>query len=646
VHINYGKNEVGLMIRLMKNLTYWTKLVSINVGLITLTLSPVAQGADAVRKNKEHIQEFMKVTGLNDTKNMTVGEFYYRMQAWIPEEIKGEMSAWATLHKDDMMPSVNVQVVKDQLGQEQYRLLMQREGQSLALETTDSAIKIGSTKFTGKDYHNLKAFQAKLLNNEPYLKKLMQQEPRGAIYSKLRTLKLDEFSRLTHEQRAVYFFHIRRAIEEAQKVLGDLPEDVKTSFLFRNDKSIFITWLLGQMANAQNDDPELILPPPKVGGNGGPKPPVQAKKPRSAQRAPAKKSGTVRASNNQIPQVNDSCIVAGYKSTYGENKSCGGLQSGRKDFLNQIRASFSQTFKNAPQCSGSSYPCNPIVYGFSKSGSPHCINQDEIRNATSICNGRAPLNGKDDKKGRQDIVQSWVKASGNDTILKFDKDGRVDKSQYGLIEAQLKSLQDYIGDAVKFCDSPEGKRLGDKRSEQKNACEAIRVRAFAIDQFSVDPIAAASVNCADIPGSTELNGKCVCQPPMREYTTSEGKSCGTPPVAVREPPDDTSPARVKPKPKDDEECTGFFCGTNWVLPAGLLVGGGLLAWWLWPKDKKKVVTPTYVPPVCSGSACTEPPPPVVCPGHASCPPPPPPPPITNEGGTGESPVIVAPPGRR
>lgn len=561
----------------------------------TILMSPVAQGAAAMNQ-RERAQEFLKMAGYGGRKTPTIGEFYSRFREFYPISMRSKLDDWATMHADEPMPKVDIQEIKDTEGKPQLRVFFQRDGKSFSVSTGDGHVKINSFKVTAADAKNFARMMKKLEAAEPIFakSKASMQIPRVTKDTRF-VLTREKFARLTIQQKGAYFLMLRRAMNDAERILQNSPER-KTGFIDNGGFDVIARWMAGEPAFAA---------------------------------APS------------VPQPADRCIVAGYPSTYGDKKlSCGGIETGRADFVAKIDRDFSTVFSKAQRCSGGSFPCNPLVYGFDGGGAPYCISSTNMKYATRDCNKASPLNGKDDRVNRERIVQSWVKAMGKDTTLEFNEEGNLREDQYGIIKSQLDELSKYIGSAVGFCDSAEGQKLQTAREDQKSACTAIKERAFSLASYNVaPPVPPAPICDEQMLGSVMgPHGKCVCEAPKVARNGDDGTTmCAEPPPpAPPEPPveepaeDDTSGANTrpeKPAPKEEKDYTWL-----WILGgvAGLALLDCFVTNILLCKKKTQAQPPVYVPPV--------PPPFPPPPDDGPDEPVPPPPPPAGETGTGTPPI--------
>lgn len=578
----------------MERILHRLRWLAAELAVFSMVFFPLAQGQAAARTQAEKAREFIKMLGLTPNHKVTVGEFHSRFRQWYPQPFRIQMDRWAALHKDELMPTITASTVKDAGGFDQVRMLVSKDGEDATLTTGSDFMMVGGVKMASGDYWSLTSWLDNAVKTDKQFKKTADKA-KSMDFSKVSiAVSRAEFKRMTPEQRAEYFVRLREVQEDLAKILPS-PER-KTAQIESTAQDVVARWVMGLPAFAAGPD----------------------------------------------VKAGDSCIVAGYVSQYGENKSCGGMSTGRRDFLDQIRTQFSTTFKRAQACAPQSFPCNPLVYGFNESGGAHCVAAGDMKYATSKCNDAAPINTIDE---RRKIVQSWVKAQGKDDVLEFNEKGRVKEDQFSLIEKQLKDMNELVakGDAICAAENEKLKQI----DNQKSACENLHIRGFQLRTFGPAPLPAPPPAPVDdcnqkVLGSHLEEGKgCVCDPGLTAADAGDGKKKCAEPVPkpdkiVKADTEEDLPLPPLPEKKErtkkDEEC-GFFCKNTWVIP--LLVGVGVLGlmYFLFRGNNTTAQTPVYVPPV-SPPGTTTPVPPVS--------PPPPPPPPSSKPTTGEGGTVVAP----
>ncbi|MFV8259063.1 hypothetical protein ACNQKP_14740 [Bdellovibrio bacteriovorus] len=530
------------------------KSLAASASAFTMCMAPVAQGA-AAQDQKKLINQYLKETGLT-TKKMTVGEFYRMVRHVYPHKLQKQMDQWVELNRHEMMPAVEASTYKGSDGKEQVRLTLTHAGQTSTWTFTgddENPLKVNGVNFKRKElmnYNNFNAIAGKMVKLDPVVAKSLKTGKQKPL-SKNFVLTYKEYTRLTPRQKAEYFVRMRAALESAQKVYKTIyGAQALNEFNKRHEWAA--SFLFGEEAQA--------------------------------------------ASLTGKP-----CIVAGYLSIYGENGSCGGSKQGAIDLKNKMEV-------NSATCLNNGVSCNPMVYGFSANGSPHCVSRSEVKYATRVCNSKSPLRTNDPKSEGEDkkrIIESYLKkVEKQDINLVLNEEGKISQEQYNQISAYLGGLQNFINSAVAECGQAPLQKIAQQRDDQMSACNEIKTRAFSLQSFVVSPEPPpppgpiAGGDCSvEKPGSVPGEGGkgCVCPEGTKESEPSESES--RPSCLVIEAGGEGDLPGGKTEVGKDDSC-GFWCrNKNWIIPVGI----GLLAlgafWWLFSKKSKSdSKSPEYVPP--------------------------------------------------
>lgn len=560
------------------------KSVAACASAFTMCMAPVAQGA-AAQDQRKLINQYLKETGLT-TKKMTVGEFYRMVRHVYPQKLRGQMDQWVALNRHEMMPAVEASSYKGSDGKEQVRLTLTHAGQTTTLTFTgdeENPLKVNGVSFGRKELMNYNSFNkiaGKMAKLDPVVAKALKTGKQKPLSKNLR-LTYKEFNQLTPRQRAEYFVRIRGAMDAAQRVYQVIYGAQAMNEINNKYEWVYQTFF-GEEAYAASS---LTGKP---------------------------------------------CIVAGYKSTYGENGSCGGSRSGAEDLTRQMKGM-------SAMCSGNAVSCNPMVYGFDGAGAPHCVSRSDVKYATRVCNQKSPLRRGDVKSEGEDkkrIIESYLKKNGQEINLVLNEEGKISQEQYDQISKYLGDLESFIQNAVGACDQAPLKDIQRQREDQVSACNEIKTRAFSLQSFVVapEPLPPPGPVAGDCstqkPGSTtSADGKgCVCPEGTKESEPEEGSSQPTCVVIETGGEGDLPGGKTEVSQGAEDSC-GFWCrNKNWIIPVGV----GLLAlgafWWLFSKNKSKSKENTneYVPPVAppaptATTTTTVTPAPVDPPPTAPCP---------------------------
>lgn len=539
----------------------WIRALACTFASISMLVSPLAQGAKAADDRETRIREFIKYNELATNHPITIGEFHYRYNAWYPEKLRSQLGLWAAVHKNEPMPKMEVEKIKDASGADQFRLVATIDGKTVTFTTGEDFLKINNVKMTVADYYDTDGFIKRLTTEDKTMAKELAASNTKPL--KLPTLEAptrDEFSRMTPEMRAKYLVTLRLAFEDSEKILAAArhQEPKKGARLVRPVDFVISNWLMGREAFA-----------------------------------------------DLIPKAGDQCIIAGYLGTYGTGKSCGGAAGGDAALQSTIDQQFKSQFATgAPTgCASTSVPCNPLIYGFDENNSAHCVSRQPqvIVNATRLCNEASPLedppgSGHKSPEKIKQIVASLVRAqTGKDPKLSLNKDGKLPQDQFNAIKPILDALNHQVKAGDDFCQSEAGQKLRLKRPDQEAACNAIHERYADLLGFADGP-SVIITDCNNDPRARIDRDLC---PPMHTV-----KPLGE--ITETTLPD----ARPAPDKKEDKGC-GIICP---LLIAGAV---GLGIWGILSLFKSKpVATPVYSSPcyyngtmvTCTSTPTTLPPP--------------------------------------
>lgn len=531
------------------------------ISVVTMCIAPVAEGAAAANQ-KKLINQYLKETGLT-TKKMTVGEFWRMVRPVYPAKLQNQIDTWVMFNRNQMMPAIEATSFKDADGQEQVRLTMTVDGQSVNITFTnndDAPVKVNGVTLTKKElsnYNDFNAVAAKIMKQDAGIAKSMQTAGKYTDFSKKSVLSFNEFAKLTKYQQAEYLIRARRSLEAADKVFRATSKPPVSMSEPTNKYEYVLQVLFGENACAK---------------------------------AKAKSSDA---------KEGDPCVLAGYMTKYGKGGlSCGSVGAKGSEFNEDFRTKISGTGAN---CGAKSVPCNPLVYGFSSNGSTFCISgAKNINDATQICGSKAPIGTPEQKKA---LIESYMKnAKGKNVNLVLNEEGKISKEQHDLIAPYLADLDTYLSDADLRCATVPLSDIAGKRTEQGTACEELRKRRVALDQFANKPEPPAPPapqpppvdTCSDQGKVADNNGGCVCPPGQKEGDVGEGQA-KTRGCLIVEGGGEGDPAGKQPPAKDD---CGFWCkNKSWIIPLGIGVAALGLFWWLFKdKSKAKNKAPEYIPP--------------------------------------------------
>ncbi|MGZ3772362.1 MAG: hypothetical protein ACXVCY_00720, partial [Pseudobdellovibrionaceae bacterium] len=411
------------------------KNFSAGISIVTMCISPVAQGA-AAADQKTLINQYLKETGLT-TKKMTINEYWKMVRHVYPPKLQKQMDDWVAKHKNELMPSISASSFKDADNKEQVRLVLSKDGESVTLTFTgddDIPLKVNSVPLTKKellDVNNFDKMTSKLSQLDSTFAS-NHNTGKASENKKRHVLTYGQYNNLSARKRAEYLIELRLVMEAAQKAI-ELKYGTHALQEINNKYEWVLQFFFGDEASAKS------------------------KKAKSA-----KSSG-----GPDLTGIN--CIYAGYLTQYGESGSCAGAELGAANFKAQL--------KYGESCSTpTDVPCNPLAYGFQENGQAFCVPGDtaQIRKkATENCNKKSPLDGKGDQTNIARIIKSFMKTAtgAKDIDLKFNKEGKISQAQHAQIKDYLEALNKLITDADTACGTPPLAQIKmSVRKDQDEAC--------------------------------------------------------------------------------------------------------------------------------------------------------------------------------
>lgn len=592
----------------MKN---WIQKSTASIAMMTMILSPVAQGAAAKKSFKDNVNIYLKQTGLT-TKKMTVGQFWKMVRHVYPVDMQTKLDQWVKNNENMPMPKITASNFKDGDGKNYVRLVLNQAKESHTLTFSDNELKALSLD-------NVVFSEKELLARKDIFEKANAQlgTKQNLIKNEKRSLTTREIARLPLKKQIEYFLKLREASEAAEKVLAK-ADTRNGAFLENTNGKLFA----GQFENLLKT---LI--------------------------------GEEAFANSWAD--GNSCIAAGWVATYSKG-SCARPEQGRQSLMSAIDGlPFEGNVKSQAQScvTGGGLPCNPILFGFSAGTAIHCVAKANVKYATRECNSKFPLKTNADK---EKIIQSIVTAKNGQSLCKVEADGRtVPRNCMNDLGSYVSDLKSHYYNAAEFCtvqgqastvSSSSWVTKANLKSDQVDACDNLKDRFFDL-LVKLDEIPPPVVGEGILPGPSEAN----CAKENKNYDP-ETESCVCPAgqqdpkdpnVCLATKDDDAAGAIV---PKEPQGPNWWDRNKNWAVPVGIGVIGLGIFWWLMDKDKKNNNSNNYVPPapppfppasICESpkvlvnGVCSTP---VVLPPSNPCPSP-------NQmvGGVCVPPVIVGPP---
>ena len=277
-------NQKGSTMKLLKLVT-WS---AAHVAWLTMSISPLAVGAEAQRMSKQNLQKYVQESGL--AKKITYGEFWEKTKVYYPGFVYSEMESFFKQNKNLIMPEISISSATATDGTEVPTASYTVNGKPYTLQIfgeKNKYAKFNNVNLLESDidrpndvFKRLMANDYRLRNEVDLLKK-KQSQGTAVDAAVIKTYKKD-FARfkgfpritpvlwksLTPEKRANYIVQMRLMWMTAIKVLD--KKVVKTVYE-PTPVEQFYKAIFGSAAEAQdaaasdNDDPlNKLTQPPKA----------------------------------------------------------------------------------------------------------------------------------------------------------------------------------------------------------------------------------------------------------------------------------------------------------------------------------------------------------------------------------------------
>ncbi len=530
-----------------------------------------------VRLQRMEINAALQRLELNKKTTTTTDLWRKARENYSPSMVKNA-SLLMRLDQTRKAPQISVTEFQKDNGSG-FRFLLQDQGSSVNMEIFEGSdgqqsIRLGKSIFKPEELENLDA-AIKKYNREN------RAEVDRALYKEIAkkgriTLTAKELSRLTPQQRALYYINIRYLVAAAAEVELAFAANKETSLNESEKSASFFVWLdlLNETAHANNARAEYC---------------VVAGWPASFTTAPARNGVTC-----PFPQA----------GTEAERQHCGSNQA----------------------------PCNPSIFG-NDNGKPHCVPftygraSEQSNRATLACHQKPPvLDGSVEKTVA--LIKSMQ--SSNDALFNGNQiaDGKRDEA-IAELQKIIAATENSIGKCLAVRDRTTGEVTVQGRTEvAANAYVSGGEEEFRNDRSDARQIATCRVL---------MSRKKALEDTLHTWSTGGGSSGGTGGTGCTVTPGvvtiDQLPATPQQGCVPQTVASGEIDWTPLYVLGGLLIVGigACLIFKIGPCKKKKS-TPINPPPEIPKTP-EEPPQPPNPPQPPDPPNPPDPAPI--EGGTRE-----------
>jgi len=399
------------------------KFIAAFVALFTMTISPLAQAAQAESLKKDALERMLSDIGLN--RQITVGDFYQKNKQLFPEGIRLQIEPMIEQFKDQMMPVFELTMLQNSNGEQTPVIRVTQQGQLHTIQIYDDenkTVRFNNTDLSLQDVENFNLMIDKLYYREPRLRKQVggpdkivnvNKNNNNKSIASVPTLSFESWSNLSPDDKAKYIYYLRKIRSEARFIL-DLEK-------FQNKKT-------------QNTSYFDLL------------------KRLFVQDLHAKRNGPVLDSRDRGSKVkssnSDACIIAGFISEYDSRGSC----SKEKIKTNyDLDNGFNKIAKNAlDSCAKGELACNPYLYGVKSDGKGFCLPVNKSENFQKAtwsgfgCDALSPL-GKpikflhdDSSKKKEDRYQDDNYAIKPENIIEEYKNQLANEGPDGPYYANIK----------------------------------------------------------------------------------------------------------------------------------------------------------------------------------------------------------------
>ncbi|MBL7542369.1 MAG: hypothetical protein JNL11_01065 [Bdellovibrionaceae bacterium] len=516
---------------------------------VTFTVSPFAMAAN--QTEIDNVKKLVKATPMTGSKSYI--DFYTDLSKKYPKADKFVLKQLARMFGNEKLPKTQVQEFKYK-GQSALKMMVTRNNQTIVFEILNNGnevMKIDGVLFTKEDTKNRQAYDKRLKTVPAFAK--IYSELKKNVFSKSHVPTSEQWARLGIGQRAEYYLRFRELLEAAYKVHNTPAFQVTSTDTYKSFEDFIQKAFIGQEAYA-----DMTV----IGGSGGsaPKPAAPTASPQTVsgkEAAVAQEKAKTLAEEIGYNAADDfrgadeeygpSCIVGGYSMEW--KKSSNGTYScpwnggkGNREFFQ--RSKFSKECNNPNLIA-----CNPVVYGFTQEGKPHCIDTSDkntFNRAThgdGPCEKKSPLKTADDKKAFLMGIMKRAKI-GKEDLLEV-KDGVLyskDANFHAKIMKELREpLLKYIKSAEKICSIAEtdsnnkptkykysddarrkkGIKIGTDPALQDGACDGLMKRAWAVeDLLTIAPSVSIAKACdgwgpegsfEEVPGANGASATCKCK---------------------------------------------------------------------------------------------------------------------------------------
>lgn len=561
---------------LFKNLKQFRTSIKILTFVFALesAFTPLAIAKQEERSNKQKIKEFITITGFGNSK-YSYEQVLNKLKGSFHPEFQKILDKQTSIFTNQQMPKMESSTFVDSNGVEQVRLVFKENGKSMTITTggweNSAFIQFNNSKIVQTDLYDSGKLFSRLVKENPEV--FVDHKQKSSLVTSGFALTKEQFAKLSLEKKSEYIHLMREAVETLGEVYENYYKDptygVKEhAQLLEVKKSMMWAWVIfGEE--------------------------VFAKGKSSGQKAKRQRPSSLDG---------QSCIIAGYLSTYSESRpGAGDYSCGQGSDLGTVTSGCNSEGTNV------SYSCNPVVYGYNSSGGNFCVT---VPKASSGKRGRDLTSQCNSKASKVDVVNSWIKASKLNVKGVKDKDGKIQveasDKEFDALQKYAQELENHINaanDAICSTVSQKVQPPPQALLDQQDACVKLNQRLISLEQIKKEVVAPKPDPSQG--GECPNGGPAPCDLDNKPIATEPVKS--------------TEPSGVE----------SFLKRWGPGILIGLLAFFGIR--WIM-RDNKKPNVPQYVPPYPSNLAATT----VAASAPAPIPVVPVPVVVKTEGGTGTS----------
>jgi len=369
------------------------KFIAAFVALFTMTISPLAQAAQAESLKKDALERMLSDIGLN--RQITVGDFYQKNKQLFPEGIRLQIEPMIEQFKDQMMPVFELTMLQNSNGEQTPVIRVTQQGQLHTIQIYDDenkTVRFNNTDLSLQDVENFNLMIDKLYYREPRLRKQVggpdkMSSARNFAKDKpfigLPQINPKVWNNYTVKEKSQYIYNLRKLWTQANDVLEKNDRAIKE----KNKTSFFNLFVNEIYATPRKDKP--------VAGS--------LKKGEAGRTKISFKDNT---DNIELSDEN-TCVIAGYISMYVRGKCSADMNVIRKKYgINEGQNPKMDAAIKFCESKGQ-MACNSYIYGLDNSGNGICVAKtgDDFQKATHAngpCEKASPLGPevaflKDDK---------------------------------------------------------------------------------------------------------------------------------------------------------------------------------------------------------------------------------------------------------